>query len=79
MRVKMRSVTIDPALAEQALNTALQEFPQFAGYGPRLSWRALFQGGAFVVEYGVQPPRDAAGLWDFQNAVVKGYKRLAGL
>jgi len=75
----MRSVTIDQAMAQQALDAALQEFPQFAGFGPRLSWRPLFQGGAFVVEYGVHPPRDAAGIWDFQNAVVKGYKRLAGL
>jgi hypothetical protein len=70
---------IDPVLAGQALRDALDKFPQFAGYGPRLAWRPLFQGGAFLIEYGVRPPRDLPGAWDFQNAVVKGYKKLAGV
>jgi len=70
---------IDPALASQSLREALDQFPQFAAHGPRLAWRPLYQGGAFVVEYELPPPRDAPGAWDFQNALVKGYKRLAGL
>ena len=70
---------IDAPLAVRALREALEQFPQFAAYGPRLAWRPLFQGGAWIVEYGQQPPRDTPGAWDFQNAVVKGYKRLAGL
>jgi len=70
---------IDSQLAAQALRAALDKYPQFAAYGPRLVARALFQGAAFMVEYDRQPPRDLPDTWDFQNAVVKGYKRLAGL
>ena len=70
---------IDEALAAQALREATEQYPQFAPFGPRLAWRALYQGGTFLVEYAEQPPADLAGAWDFQNAVVKGYKRLAGL
>ena len=74
-----QDVEIDPQLAEQALHEALERFPQLAVFGPRLVWRSLFQGGAFLLEYEQQPPRDTPGAWDFQNAVVKGYKRLAGI
>ena len=70
---------IDAPLAAQALRDALDKHPQFAPYGPRLVARALFQGAAFMLEYDRQPPRDLPDAWEFQNAVVKGYKRLAGL
>ena len=71
-------MTIDPRLADQALREALERYPQFAAFGPRLAARELFQGAALMLEYERQPPRDLADAWDFQNAVVKGYKRLAG-
>jgi hypothetical protein len=61
------------------MRAALADFPQFAAFGPRLVWRPLAQGGAFLLQYDQQPPRDAPGAWDFQNAVVKGYKQLAGI
>ena len=70
---------IDPKLAAQALEAALAQYPQFGPFGPRLAWRELFQGGAWLVEYTTPPPRETPGAWDFQNAVVKGYKRLAGV
>jgi hypothetical protein len=70
---------INPTLASQALAEALTQFPQFAPYGPRLAWRPLFQGGAFLVQYETDPPNSEEGAWDFQNAVVKGYRRLAGV
>jgi len=76
MLVKME---IDPKLADQALRAALEKYPQFTAFGPRLVARALLQGAAFMLEYERQPPRDMAGVWDFQNAAVKGYKRLAGV
>jgi hypothetical protein len=76
MLVKME---IDPKLAAQALKAALEKYPQFAAFGPRLVARALLQGAAFMLEYEKQPPRDLADAWDFQNAAVKGYKRLAGV
>lgn len=72
-------VAIDPKLAEQAVREGLEKFPQFASFEPRLAWRPLYQGGTFLVEYDQHPPRDTPGMWDFQNAVVKGYKRLAGV
>ena len=70
---------IDGTLAAQAMQAALAESPQFAQYGPNMIWLALREGGTFLLRYENQPPRDLAGLWDFQNAVVKGYKRMAGL
>ena len=70
---------IDEALAAQALKDAVEKFPVFAQYGPRLAYRELFQSGTFLVQYENDPPRNMEGAWDFQNAVVKGYKRLAGI
>ena len=70
---------IDLKLAEQALREALEHFPQFTAFQPRLVWRPLAQGGAFMLDYAQHPPRDTPGVWDFQNAAVKGYKRLAGI
>jgi hypothetical protein len=70
---------IDATLAAQALKDALEKFPAFAPFGPRLAYRELFQGGTFLVQYESDPPRNMEGAWDFQNAVVKGYKRLAGI
>jgi len=70
---------IDAQHARQALKEALAEYPQFEAFGPRLEYQELFQGGAWVVRYERTPPRDTPGAWDFQNAVVKGYKRLAGV
>ena len=71
-------MTIDAGIADQAMREALEKYPQFAAFGPRLTARALFQGAALMLEYERQPPREMAEAWDFQNAVVKGYKRLAG-
>ena len=70
---------IDAELAAQALENALATSPQFANYKPALVWRPLAQGGALFLQYGIQPPAGLAGLWDFQNAVVKGYKSMAGV
>ena len=70
---------IDPVLAAKALENALAASPQFAQYEPLMVWRSLAQGGALFLQYGVQPPTGLAGLWDFQNAVVKGYKSMAGV
>ena len=70
---------IDADLAKQALDAALAGAPQFAEFGPRVAYRALFQGGTYLVEFATQPPKDLPGVWDFQNAAVKGYKRLAGI
>ena len=70
---------IDANLAAQALEQALAQFPRFQKYGPRLEWRPLIEGGAFVVSYDEHPPREMPDTWDFQNAFAKRYKRLAGV
>jgi hypothetical protein len=68
---------IDPNLERQAMEEAFQKYPAMRAFNPRLEWRALFQGGAFQLVYGEQPPRDHPDAWEFQNAVVKAYKRLS--
>lgn len=73
------NMKIDPNVASMALKEALEKYPDFARFGPRLEWRALFQGGAWAVQYENDPPRDTPGTWDFQNAFVKAYKRMAGV
>jgi hypothetical protein len=69
---------IDPVLAAQAMAEGLERYPKFASFGPRLIARKLFQGHALMLEYEQQPPRDDPDVWEFQNAVVKRYKALAG-
>ncbi len=70
---------IQPDLAAQALQAALERYPHMCNYQPQLAYRALFQGGAYFVQYDTPPPPGTLDIWEFQNAVVKGYKRLAGL
>ncbi len=67
---------IDPELAFRAMREALEKYPRFEAYGPKLIARALFQGHALMLEYAVPPPRDDPDAWEFQNAVVKRYKSL---
>ena len=70
---------IDPELAHRAFEDAFQRYPRFRAFGPKLVARPLFQGYALMLEYSQQPPRDDPDAWEFQNAAVKGYKRLAGI
>ena len=69
---------IVPDLAAEALRQALDKYPQFAGNGPRIAVRQLFQGHAFLLEYDTPPAKDDPDAWEFQNAAVKAYKRMAG-
>lgn len=69
---------INAVLAQQALEEGLAKYPSMAEFGAKLSWRALFQGGAFQLTYDSQPPREHPDAWEFQNSVVKAYKRFAG-
>ena len=70
---------INPVLAQQAMEEGLAKYPSMAQFGAKLIWRALFQGGAFQLTYDLQPPREHPDAWEFQNSVVKVYKRLAGV
>jgi hypothetical protein len=78
MLSSQEAMDIEPDLAQQAFQEAYRKYPRFEVYGPKLIARKLFQGSALMLEYGQQPPRDDPDAWEFQNAVVKAYKRLAG-
>jgi hypothetical protein len=67
---------IDPEQAAIALSEGFEKYPRFKGYGPKLVARALFQGHALMLEYVEQPPREDPDAWEFQNAVIKAYKKL---
>lgn len=69
---------MNEAAAKQALEEALARYPQFAAFGPRLVARALFKGEAYMLEWSQQPAEDLADAWEFQNAAVKGYRRICG-
>jgi hypothetical protein len=64
--------------AAQAMQEGLSKYPRFQAYGPKLVARALFQGHTLMVEYAEQPPRNDPDAWEFQNVVVKAYRKLAG-
>jgi hypothetical protein len=68
---------IDPGLAARALSEGLEKYPRFQSYSPKLVARALFKGHALMLEYAESPPSGDPDAWEFQNAVVKAYKRLA--
>ncbi|HZO53580.1 MAG TPA: hypothetical protein VFB63_12760 [Bryobacteraceae bacterium] len=70
---------LNPTFTEQAMREALERFPEFAGFGARLAARPLHQGVAYVLEYETKPPAELTNAWEFQNAAVKAYRRLAGV
>jgi hypothetical protein len=39
----------------------------------------FYQGHALMLQYDALPPPEDSDAWEFQNSVVKGYKKLAGL
>lgn len=69
---------IQPALAQQAIEEGYAKFPSMRDFTPSLVWRPLAQGGALMLSYEAPPPRDHPDAWEFQNAVVRAYKRLSG-
>lgn len=72
------TLQIEPELETAAIEEALRKYPAMSGYGPKLVWRPLLQGGALMVQYAEQPPREHPDAWEFQNAVVKSYRRFTG-
>jgi hypothetical protein len=74
----MQSIEIDPELNRLALAEAAEQYPEFAQHALRVVARPLSQGFAWQLEWkGVPPPVQQA--WEFQNAVIRAYKRLAGI
>ena len=71
-------IEIDPELNRQALELAARQFPEFAGQAVRVVARPLFKGYAWQLEWkGSPPPGQQA--WEFQNAAIRAYKRLANI
>lgn len=64
-------------LAARAFEEACAKFPEFAGCRAALRAKPIYQGVAYVIEWEGQPP-EGGNAWEFQNAVVKAYKRMAG-
>ena len=69
---------INAQLAAQAIQEGLQKYPAMSSFGPRLVCRPVFGGVTFLVDYETRPATDHPDAWEFQNAVVKAYKRLSG-
>lgn len=74
----MEPLAIDPEWNRIALEEAAANFPEFAGRAATVVARPLLRGYAWQVEWqGAAPAGQDA--WEFQNAAIRAYKRLAGL
>jgi hypothetical protein len=72
----MQPIEIDPDLNRLALDEGAQQYPEFAGQALRVIARPLLKGFAWQLEWkGTAPTGQPA--WEFQNAVIRAYKRLA--
>ena len=72
----MDPIEIEPELNAQALAEAAQQYPQFADHALRVIARPLLQGFAWQLEWKGAPPAGQEA-WEFQNAAIRAYKRLA--
>jgi hypothetical protein len=69
-------IEIDPELSRQALAEAAQQYPEFAGQALRVIVRPLLKGFAWQLDWKGDPPTGQPA-WEFQNAAIRAYKRLA--
>lgn len=72
---------VDANAARDAIAEALGSFPSMAAYAPHATLRCLpIPGGGhtFVLRYDPALPKGVADAWEFQNAVVRAYKRRTG-
>jgi hypothetical protein len=74
----METMEVDPELSRRALEEAGEQYPEFAGRAKSVLARPLFRGFAWQVEWDGPPP-GGQDAWEFQNAAVRAYKRLAGV
>jgi hypothetical protein len=70
---------IDESAAAQAFEEARLKFPGFAAYSARLVARPLFKGFAFQLEWEDAAARNLPDAWEYQNAVVRAYRRITGV
>jgi hypothetical protein len=74
----MQPIQIDPELSRIALAEAVQQYPEFAGQAVSVIARPLLRGFAWQLEWQGTPPTGQPA-WEFQNAAIRAYKRLAGI
>jgi hypothetical protein len=74
----MQSIEIDPELNRLALAEAAQQYPEFAASALGVLARPLFRGFAWQLEWKGAPPAGQQA-WEFQNAAIRAYKKLAGI
>jgi hypothetical protein len=74
----MQLPEIDPELNARAVDEAGRQYPAFAGRTVRVVARPLFRGFAWQLEWDGPPP-SGQDAWEFQNAAIRAYKRLAGV
>lgn len=72
----MQPIEIDPQLNRLALAEAAQKYPGFEERALRVVARPLLRGFAWQIEWNGTPPAGQEA-WEFQNAAVRAYKRLA--
>ena len=74
----MQPPDIDPELNRRALQEAGERYPEFAGRAARVVAKPLFRGFAWQVEWNGPAPA-GQDAWEYQNAAIRAYKRLAGV
>jgi hypothetical protein len=75
---RMQLIEIDPELNRRALEEAAKLYPEFAEQALHVIARPLSKGFAWqMVWKGAPPPGQQA--WEFQNAAIRAYKRLASI
>jgi hypothetical protein len=72
----MQPIEIDAGLSSMALAEAVQQYPEFAGQALHVVARPLLKGFAWQLDWKAAPPTGQAA-WEFQNAAIRAYKRLA--
>ena len=74
----MQSIEIDPELNRLAIAEAAELYPPFAANASHVIARPLSQGFAWQLVWKGAPPAEQQA-WEFQNAAIRAYKRLASI
>jgi hypothetical protein len=72
----MPPIEIDPELNRLALAEAARQYPEFTDQALTVIARPLLRGFAWQVAWKAEPPTGQPA-WEFQNAAIRAYKRLA--
>ena len=74
----MTPLEINPEWNRIALHEAAEKYPEFAGRARTIVAKPLFRGYAWQLEWDGPAP-SGQDAWEFQNAAIRAYKRLAGI